>query len=659
VRKKVGIEMKNMGVGAKLLWGFGGIVALAVLVAYMGWSGLSGVARTNAQAEQGNAALQALQRSLVHERDLRLLNNMQVKEIDGLAEEWHSEHSAIVSNLEKLKQSDLREGSMKSVEDGLAASQRYATIFDEAVAAKRQEDASYAKWRTQGGKLTDEIISLRNEVERGSFSPQIKSSAAKLFENLMLMRVPAIYFIGQKTGDYFDQYEAALKSLQTANSAFKSAAQGNAALTAKANAIEKDLADYEGFGVDFKAGVDGFEESSGKLQSEAGSMEKLVAQLDGALVREAASISSSSLRVSIGLGVISVLIGVVLALVITQSITRPLERVIAALNAGSEQVTSASNQVAQASQQLAAGANEQASSLEETSSSLEEMASMTRQNTDNAKQADVMAREARDTATKGVGVMRGMSDAIGAIKESSDSTAKILKTIDDIAFQTNLLALNAAVEAARAGEAGKGFAVVAEEVRNLAQRSAEAAKSTADLIESSQSNADNGVVVAQQVAELLQEINGVAEKVTALVSEVAAASEEQTQGIDQVNNAVAQMDRVTQGNAANAEESASASEELSAQARELNEMVNVLQTVVRGSRSAAGGNGAIGRLAAPVVSAVLSAPQAGGLSEVVRHTLHRSPGAGGGTARAGLVAAGSGVSPEYVIPLDDAELRDF
>ena len=184
-----------------------------------------------------------------------------------------------------------------------------------------------------------------------------------------------------------------------------------------------------------------------------------------------------------------------------------------------------------------------------------------------------MSDGAQTSAQRGVDSMARLSEAIERIKTSSDETAKIIKTIDEIAFQTNLLALNAAVEAARAGDAGKGFAVVAEEVRNLAMRSAEAAKTTANLIEGSVRNAENGVAINQEVYSNLEDINNQIRKVGEVMAEIAAASDQQSEGIEQINDAVGQMDAVTQQNAANSEESASAAQELSSQAAQVRGLV--------------------------------------------------------------------------------------
>jgi methyl-accepting chemotaxis protein len=250
-----------------------------------------------------------------------------------------------------------------------------------------------------------------------------------------------------------------------------------------------------------------------------------------------------------------------------------LDEALGQVQSAVEQVASGSNQISAGSQTLSQGAQEQASSIEEVSSSLEEMAAMTKQNAENANQAKSLAGAAQKSSEQGNEAMGRMAKAIDMIKKSSDETAKIVKTIDEIAFQTNLLALNAAVEAARAGEAGRGFAVVAEEVRNLAQRSAEAAKNTASLIEGSVKNSEGGVIISDEVAKFLREITDGSRKVNDLVAEIAAASNEQNKGIDQVNIAVNQMNQVVQQNAANSEESASAAEEMASQSQELQAMI--------------------------------------------------------------------------------------
>ncbi|MEI6106307.1 MAG: methyl-accepting chemotaxis protein [Opitutae bacterium] len=282
----------------------------------------------------------------------------------------------------------------------------------------------------------------------------------------------------------------------------------------------------------------------------------------------------------------AMIVGVVAALglgfIISRGINNSLNAIAGTLSSGAEETTAAATQVSSSSQSLAEGASEQAASLEETSSSLEEIASMTKRNSEAANQAKTLSSQTRAAADSGSSEMEVMKSAMDAIKTSATNIAKIVKSIDEIAFQTNILALNAAVEAARAGEQGAGFAVVAEEVRALAQRSAAAAKETAEKIEDSVQKSEHGVQISGKVAQHFAEIVEKARLVDTLVAEIATASQEQTQGIEQVNIAVSQMDKVTQSNAAGAEETAAAAEELNAQSVELTAVVGTLLAMVGG-----------------------------------------------------------------------------
>ncbi len=280
------------------------------------------------------------------------------------------------------------------------------------------------------------------------------------------------------------------------------------------------------------------------------------------------------------LALAGLVIGAIVAWRISSIVKTNLTAIAENLSTGASEVTAASGQISLSSQSLAEGSTEEASSLEQTSAALEEMSAQTKQNADNARQANTLSELAREEAEKGSHAMEEMISAMADINKSSEEISKIIKVIEEIAFQTNLLALNAAVEAARAGEHGKGFAVVAEEVRNLAQRSATAAKDTASLIEDAVKKATNGNDIAARAGKALDGIVDGIKKVTVLVGEISSASEEQAQGVDQVNTAVSQMDKVTQSGASNAEETAAAAEELNAQAKQLSDMVEGLTALV-------------------------------------------------------------------------------
>ncbi len=346
------------------------------------------------------------------------------------------------------------------------------------------------------------------------------------------------------------------------------------------------------------------------------------------------SLSTASTTVIVGLA-FALVIGTVVAILLSRSITGPLKQIfqglkrlsteeldqtgrkfrtiLNGLQTASSQTGMMASEVSETSQQMAEGSSEQAASLEETSSSIEEIASVVKNNAEHAKQASEMSRhnsasttearsltgQALESAKEGNVSVDHLNKAIAEIKGSAEETAKIIKTIDEIAFQTNLLALNAAVEAARAGDAGKGFAVVAEEVRNLAQRSATAARNTADLISQSVRNSEGGVAASEEVREAFTRIAEAIEKVSTNVNEVAAsgeeqlqlindvsaASEEQARGIDQINIGISQIDTVTQRNAGNAEELAAAAEEMQGQTTELDGLVRQLKSLVEAAHT--------------------------------------------------------------------------
>ena len=261
-----------------------------------------------------------------------------------------------------------------------------------------------------------------------------------------------------------------------------------------------------------------------------------------------------------------------------------LEGLLIEVSGAAHRVSSAAQQLTSASHQLSSGSQEQASSLEETAASLEEITGTVKQNADNAKQANQLAMGSRDVAERGGQVVDTAVAAMGEINKSSKKIADIITTIDEIAFQTNLLALNAAVEAARAGEQGRGFAVVAAEVRNLAQRSATAAKEIKALIQDSVGKVESGSDLVNKSGQTLQEIVTSVKRVTDIIGEIAAASQEQSTGIDQVNRAVTQMDQVVQSTAAQTEELSSTAQSLTAQARQLQALVSKFVLGDRGER---------------------------------------------------------------------------
>ncbi len=297
-------------------------------------------------------------------------------------------------------------------------------------------------------------------------------------------------------------------------------------------------------------------------------------------------LDAADARISSAVGLAALVVVVLVAvggLIFYRYTTRTVDevgRIAAALHRGAGQLSDAARQVASSAQQIAEGASDQAASLEETSAAVEQLSSQTRGNAEAASQAAELGQRAREAASRGTGTTRNLDAAMEAINASSVQIGRIIKVVEEIAFQTNLLALNAAVEAARAGEHGKGFAVVADEVRSLAQRAAEASREIATLVEDSVSKAKEGSRVAATVGEALDAIAQDVTRVTDLLGGIAQASAEQAEGVGQIRDSITQIDRVTQSNAAGAEQSASTAQQLSAQAVTVHQLVEQLRIAI-------------------------------------------------------------------------------
>ena len=604
---------KNIKLGTRLISGFIAVIIVTTIIGLVGIFSLRSVQNSNGNMKQ---ALMGIENLLTINA---AINSIKVSQVTLLSancdDESRKREAANVDESRKIYKQEFDEY------EALPKSPEQKKRWDEATVAVNS-------WKTENNKFFDlsnqfDKTAITNPIELERRFEQIRADHLGLRSSVSDLIASKKEFQGGEDptacalGKYLASFKSenpvlntATKEIVAPHNTFHTAVKHIKELMKSNNSQEAIVV----FNKDFRPGAEEVMKSIATMNAEAnravgifGEMNKqamgpcrdcqdkfmgLLNQIiksDGQLAddtkKKTEAIATTSSRVMVVALVFGVLLALLMGILLTRAITKPLNRAIESLSAGSEQVAAASNQISQSSQQLAEGATEQASSLEESSSALEELAGQARGNSEKAKRATEGADLAQTTAEKANLAMAETVQTMNQIKESSGKISGIIKTIEEIAFQTNLLALNAAVEAARAGEHGKGFAVVAEEVRNLAQRSAVAAKDTAQLIETSVEQSKRGADVVGKASEAIEQILQAARAVAKDAREVTDASNEQSEGIMQINSAVAQMDQVTQQVAANAEESASASEELSAQSQQLLSIVGDLILLVGGAQA--------------------------------------------------------------------------
>ena len=559
---------RNMKLGIRLVLGISVILALVLVVGVSGYLGLT--------------------RVLEMTKFYRSINVLE-QNVSALKEWTDTYLIAVYTDQEDLRQQAIRR-TLELADRGLANVASLRTHARDEEAAKNitrltegltHYKESYGKFiqaEEEKAALVSEInagcIQLTQQIEKGQLWTEQMRAASSVFKGAIQS------YLAKNTDANGTDLADAAAGLQKSIGEWASKVENSGDLRKIADEIKVSYSNINAVLDKYRKQITNQQEFKKLMERNKRSLEEACAHFADLSTRNLEEQTGFSKKIIVTSLITALIIGSFLAVLSVKTILSSMKKVIFQVTEGAEQTLSVSGQVSSASQSLAAGASQQAASIQQTSSSLEEMSGTTRQNAQNSQRANEYMLTANQLVDKANGVMANLTESMNAITKSSEDTHNIVKKIDEIAFQTNLLALNAAVEAARAGEAGSGFAVVADEVRNLAMRAATAAKDTAQLIEATVRQINDGSGLVRETCEAFDKVAESVGKAGELVGEITAASQEQAQGIEQVSRAVLEMDRVTQQNAALAEESAGASEELNSQALQMKSTVDELAALV-------------------------------------------------------------------------------
>ena len=583
---------KDMKLGSKIFLGFTLVLVFLCIVAFMGFNSLSKVVDRADKTNDVNAIVTRLLEARQQEK------NYVIRGEDTYAKKVEADVRDILDQAALSKEKFKDQINKDQMNQVIEKTNVYVGAFKVYVDLHHQKAKTMEKMRSMASQALAETENIRSD-QRKQLEVARKENAGEEVINDRLTKADDAnrmikwfldarkdekqFIISKGNTKWMKNVEAYLTKIFDLSNDLKSRFTG-AHNIEQINGVVSAVLEYHNAFKDFAELMKAQAVADADMVAAArGANEVCIAAKIDQKAKMDNQISTANNIIVIGT-IIAILLGFAFAFLITRAVTKPLNIIIRGMSEGADQVASASGQVSSSSQSMAEGASEQAASIEETSSSMEEMSSMTKKNAENANLADTFMKETNQIVSNANSSMDQLIHSMQDITSASEETSKIIKTIDEIAFQTNLLALNAAVEAARAGEAGAGFAVVADEVRNLAMRASDAAKNTAQLIEGTVKKVNDGSNLVLSTNDAFAQVAESSSKVGNIVSEIAEASKEQSNGIEQVNMAITEMDKVVQQNAANAEESAAASEEMNAQAEQLKEYVGNLVMLVTGRK---------------------------------------------------------------------------